>query len=217
MPNIQRRTGLIIYLWLVISFIGFTTNAASQEQQDPFVTVQTVATNLFAKMKQQQSEIQQNPELLRQIVETELFPHVDYEYSALVVLSSNAKNIEKEKLREFIGAFRDYLVTTYANSLGYYKQQTVSFEPSKDVDGKKLVAIKVLVKDTGKPDLEVIFKVRLNKSGQWLAYDMVAEGVSLLQSKRTEFASVIRQQGVDSTIELMKEKAAQPIKLPKST
>ena len=42
---------------------------------------------------------------------------------------------------------------------------------------------------------------------------MVAEGISLLSSKRSEFESVLRQEGIDRVIELMRESIDQPIVL----
>ena len=70
--------------------------------------------------------------------------------------------------------------------------------------------------DTGKPDIKVAFKVRKDrKSNQWAAYDMVAEGISLLSSKRSEFESILRQDGIEKVIELMQQKINNPIVLQK--
>ena len=46
---------------------------------------------------------------------------------------------------------------------------------------------------------EIIFKMRLNKkTGSWKAYDMVAEGISLLSAKQSELTGLIREKGIDS-------------------
>ena len=42
---------------------------------------------------------------------------------------------------------------------------------------------------------------------------MVAEGISLLSSKRSEFETIIRQEGVEKVITLMQEKINEPIVL----
>jgi phospholipid transport system substrate-binding protein len=42
---------------------------------------------------------------------------------------------------------------------------------------------------------------------------MVAEGISLLNSKRSEFESILRQDGIDSVIALMREKIGKPVEL----
>jgi phospholipid transport system substrate-binding protein len=61
-------------------------------------------------------------------------------------------------------------------------------------------------------DIDVAFKVRLNKkTKQWQAFDMVAEGVSLLDSKKAELGSIIRQKGLPYVTELLKNKSNRDI------
>jgi phospholipid transport system substrate-binding protein len=42
---------------------------------------------------------------------------------------------------------------------------------------------------------------------------MVAEGISLLSSKRSEFESILRQEGIETVIALMQKKIDNPIVL----
>ncbi|MGB2105293.1 MAG: MlaC/ttg2D family ABC transporter substrate-binding protein, partial [Glaciecola sp.] len=124
------------------------------------------------------------------------------------------RKVPKQKLGEFVNVFREYLVTTYANAMGYYDDQTVSFEPAGDYSDKKIVTVRALIQDEGKPDIKVAFKVRKDRrTNQWGAYDMVAEGISLLSSKRSEFESILRQEGIETVIALMQKKIDNPIVL----
>ncbi len=44
--------------------------------------------------------------------------------------------------------------------------------------------------------INVVFKMRQNKkTGQWKAFDMVVEGISLLSSKKAELGKRIAKQG----------------------
>ena len=85
------------------------------------------------------------------------------------------------------------------------------FEPATDIDGKRRAQVKVRVLDEGKPDIRIEFILRKNKEGEWAAYDMVAEGISVLSSKTKELQGLIRQQGIESVTELLLEKSAKPI------
>ena len=202
-------------------FIAFFTHSLSYAQADtdsnnPHTMIQAAASETFSRMKNEQALITQNPEHLRTIMRENLLPHVDYKYSAFMVLGNQARNVPKQQLGEFVNVFREYLVTTYANAMGYYDDQTVSFEPAGNYDDKKNVTVRALIQDTGKPDIKVAFKVRKDrKSNQWAAYDMVAEGISLLSSKRSEFESILRQDGIEKVIELMQQKINNPIVLQK--
>jgi len=206
---------LINKLMLVI-VLGVTTSAWAQESQNPYVLVSEVATITFDRIKKERAEIEQNPELLRTIMEEELLPYVDYKFAALKVLGKHFKSVPKKRIPEFIQVFREYLISTYALALAQYDDQTVVFDPPKDVKGKKSATVRALIKEAGRPDIKLAFKVRLNKkTKQWKAYDMVAEGISLLSSKQSELESVIRQQGIDKVIEMLTEKNKQPISLKK--
>ena len=52
-----------------------------------------------------------------------------------------------------------------------------------------------------------------SKTNEWKAYDMVAEGISMLNSKRSEFESILRQEGIDAVIALMRDKIGKPVEL----
>ena len=147
-----------------------------------------------------------------------LLPYIDYRFSAFMVLGKNARKVPKPQLAEFVTVFKEYLVTTYANAMGYYDDQTVSFEPNGDYVGKKTITVRALIQDEGRPDIKVAFKVRYDsRTNSWKGYDMVAEGISLLSSKRSEFETIIRQDGVEKVIALMQQKIDAPIVLQNAT
>lgn len=202
----------------LVSFVFlFTSNVQAYqeaEQVDPYVMIQDAAAATFDRIKAENELIAANPEHLRTIMRENLLPHVDYRFSAFMVLGKNARSVPKPQLAEFVNVFKEYLVTTYANAMGYYNDQTVSFEPSGDYKGKKTITVRALIQDDGRPDIKVAFKVRYDsRKNVWKGYDMVAEGISLLSSKRSEFEGIIRRDGVEKVIELMQEKIDAPIQL----
>jgi phospholipid transport system substrate-binding protein len=90
----------------------------------------------------------------------------------------------------------------------------VLFEPIKEVTNERVVTVRAVIKDEGRPDIKLAFKVRKNKkTNKWKAYDMIAEGISLLSSKQSELETVIRREGIQKVIDLLKEKNEQPITL----
>jgi phospholipid transport system substrate-binding protein len=56
------------------------------------------------------------------------------------------------------------------------------------------------------------FKLRKEKNGEWQAFDMVAEGISLLSSKQSEWNGKIRQEGVLAVAKELEQLATQPIR-----
>ncbi len=192
------------------------TQAQEVNEENPYAMIKQVANQTFSRIKSDQSSIKNDPEELRKIMKEELLPHTDYQFAAFKVLGKHATSVPREKLSEFVKVFREYLITTYAVAMSYYDNQEVIFEPATDVDDKTYVVVRAIIKDPTRPEIKVAFKVRKNnKTNEWKAFDMVAEGISMLDSKRSEFESIIRQQGIDKVIALMEEKIENPLELKK--
>ncbi|MCU7553146.1 ABC transporter substrate-binding protein [Alteromonas sp. ASW11-19] len=207
----MKKLITIFGLCLTLSF-----GAVAQEinEENPYELVEDVAMKAFDRIKANQQEIKQDPEVLRTIMEEELLPHIDYQFAAFMVLGKHFKSVPREKLSEYVQVFRQYLITTYAVAMGYYDNQTVTFEPEGSFDDKKSVTVRAVVEDPTRPEIKIAFKVRKDsKTNEWKAYDMVAEGISMLNSKRSEFESILRQDGIDAVIAIMKEKIEQPVEL----
>ena len=189
---------------------------------DPNKMVRQVADNTFERITKDQPLISTNKEHLRVIVEEELMPYIDYKYAALRVLGSEVSKVraitdkaEKAKaikdIQRFIGAFREYLVATYAGVFTQYTNQQVEFAAEQPFKGKDVVVVKTKIVEAGKPDIKIDFKVREDRSGEWRAYDMIAEGISLLDAKQSELQGILRQQGIDHVSDLLEQKSKLPV------
>ncbi|MDO6695101.1 ABC transporter substrate-binding protein [Aliiglaciecola sp. 3_MG-2023] len=212
----MRNRFLIKLASIALLVVGLSANGQTIDETNPYSMVKDVASQTFDRIKREKQKITEDPEVLRAIMKEELLPHVDYKFSAFKVLGKYVTKAEKSQLQEFVAVFREYLVTTYAVAMGYYDDQTVVFEPESDFENERSVTVRAIVKDGERPDIKIAFKVRKDrKTNEWKAYDMVAEGISMLSSKQSEFESILRQQGIDKVIELMREKIEQPISLEK--
>ncbi|MFT5713101.1 MAG: phospholipid transport system substrate-binding protein, partial [Glaciecola sp.] len=144
-------------------FMVPTTSIIASEQSDPYVMINEVASLTFDRMKREKEQIQNDPELLRTVMEEELLPYIDYRFSAFKVLGKYASKVPREKLLEFVSVFREYLITSYAVALGYYDEQLVEFAPALEIDGRSDVTVRAVIKDGERPDIKVAFKVRKDR------------------------------------------------------
>ena len=189
---------------------------------DPYKMVEQVADNTFKRVANDQGIIAKDKEHLRQIVEQELMPYVDYKYAAYRVLGSYIQKVrtmkdasEKkqavENIKTFIDVFQRYLVATYAGVFTQYKNQKVEFGEARNFQGDDVAVVKTRIVEAGKPDIKIDFKVRKGKNNEWRAYDMMAEGISLLDAKQTELHGVLRQIGIEHVIDLLDKKSRLPV------
>lgn len=182
------------------------------DKKDPYVMIKTVAGKTFDRFANEHQAIRANPNILKNIVREELMPYINYKYSAFKVIGKHLKKTTAQERKDFVPVFREYLVTSYAQVFTLYNNQLVEFAPAKRFSDKKIVAVNTRVIMQGRDDIDVSFKVRKNrKTNEWKAFDMVAEGVSLLDSKQAELSSVIRQKGLPYVTELLKKKSDRDI------
>ncbi|MDW0617230.1 phospholipid-binding protein MlaC [Mannheimia haemolytica] len=209
LKNIKK----IIVTGLVAVSALFSTIAFAETS--PYVLMQQTADKLFGDIKANQAKIKSNPEYLRTIVRNDLMPHVHVKYAGQLVLGKNLSAATDAQKEAFFNAFGQFVEQSYAQVLTQYQDQSVQIESPKSVDGKSIVSIRVNVSGKGAAQpIKLDFKWRKNsKTGEWQAYDMAAEGVSMVATKQNEWAGVIRQKGIDALIAQVAQSAKQPITL----
>lgn len=185
---------------LMIFLLSFSMTTLSSEisAPSPYVVLENIGSKLFNRIAANQQEINKFPSLMQDIVEEELMPSVDYHYASFLILGKHLRNTNEVQRDQFVNSMRNYLSRTYATALMQYKNQQVIFEPEKSVEDKKIVGIKMQIVELNKPTIDVIFKMRKNKqTGEWKAFDMIVEGISLLSSKEAELSNRIAKQGIE--------------------
>ncbi|WP_299790996.1 phospholipid-binding protein MlaC [uncultured Shewanella sp.] len=185
---------------LLISSVGAHSEAVEVNTMDPYDMVETVANNTFDRFHHDIDIIKSNPDHLKVIVSDELMPYIDYKYASYKVMGSYLKKTTKDQRERFVTAFQGYLISTYAQAFTEYTDQKVRFAPPSDFTHEKMVNVNVQIIEPGRPPIKLQFRVRRLKDDSWKAFDLVAEGVSLLASKSSEISNLIRQKGIDSVI-----------------
>lgn len=183
----------------------------------PYVLMQQTADKLFGNIKQNQSKIQKNPDYLRTLVRNDLMPHVHVKYAGQLVLGQNHAGTSESQREAFFEAFGQFIEQSYAQVLTQYTDQKVQIENEKPLGDKAIVVIRVNVLQNGAAQpIKLDFKWRKNsKTGEWQAYDMAAEGVSMVATKQNEWSGILRQQGIDALTAKILQSAKQPITLSK--
>lgn len=183
----------------------------------PYVLMQQTADKLFGDIKANQSKIKANPDHLRTIVRNDLMPHIHVKYAGQLVLGKNLASATDAQKEAFFSAFGQFIEQSYAQVLTQYTDQQVQIESEKPLGDKSIVSIRVNVLQNGNAQpIKLDFKWRKNsKTGQWQAYDMAAEGVSMVATKQNEWSGILRQKGIDALTAQVAQSAKQPITLGK--
>lgn len=205
-----KKLVLTLFSFLVV----FNVAAEEIDKTQPYQMMKQVSEQAFNRLKSEQPKVQQNPDYLKVIVEQELMPYVNEKYAALKLLGPNLKGAKREDVATFIESFRAYLVSSYAQVLTQYTDQNIAFGPEPKLDpSRTITGIKVEILDSPRPNIKLEFKLRKDKkTGEWKAFDMIAEGISLLSSKQSEWNGKLRQDGILAVAQELEQLAQQPIR-----
>lgn len=187
--------------------------AAMVDAKNPYALINSVADNAFSRLKADKDQYIANPELLREVVKQELMPYINVRYAALKVLGPQARKASKEERDLFTEAFYDYLVASYAQILTQYTDQEISVEQNKPIDTKrKVVSVRVDILDKARPPIRLDFALRKNgKTEEWQGFDVQVEGVSMLDTKASEWSGELRKNGIAAVAKQLIERSKVPI------
>ncbi len=120
----------------------------------------------------------------------------DYRSMSQSVLATNWKSATPEEREKFIEFFSQYLEETYRTKIEAYSNQEV-FYLKETINGKRAV-VETVIK-TEATEIPVNYKLK-NNDGEWVTYDVVIEGVSLVNNYRSTFAAIVKNDGMDGLL-----------------
>ncbi|QZN96159.1 phospholipid-binding protein MlaC [Symbiopectobacterium purcellii] len=200
---------------LMVALLVVAPFASAVDQTNPYRLMNDAAEKTFSRLKTEQPRIKQDPNYLRQIVQEELLPYVQIRYAGALVLGRYYKEATPAQRDAYFKAFEAYLAQAYGQALALYHGQNYQIAPEQPLGTADIILIRVTILDNGgRPPVRLDFQWRKNsQTGNWQAYDMIAEGVSMITTKQNEWAAILRQQGVDGLTKQLEASARQPITL----
>ncbi|MFT6987016.1 MAG: phospholipid transport system substrate-binding protein [Psychromonas sp.] len=197
------RTLVSVIMLLLVS----ATAHASVDMHNPNQVIQSVSINTFARLKADHDRLQREPTYIKTVIEEELIPYFDYKYAAYMVMGNYLQQTSDVQRGEFVDVFKTYLVNAYGHILFEYEQQEVEILDLPDYQDKNIVSISVRIRDANNQLTQLVFKLRKNrKTEEWKVFDVIAEGISMLNTKRSELYELMHKKGIDHVIKLLAEK-----------
>lgn len=116
---------------------------------------------------------------------------------------NTGKKISPEEKAEFIGLFTSILKNTYLGETGTYSAKKIVLVGEKE-RGKYATIQTNFILNTGK-EAAVDFRMMSN-DGKWKIYDVIIEGVSLVNNYRSQFSSILVKSPYAELIKRLKKK-----------
>ena len=166
-------------------------------------TVEGQIDKILVKMKDPAfKELSKDAKLaeIRKII-NEVF---DYKELSRRTLGREWKKFKPEQQTEFIDLFSRLLENVYADRILAYTHEKIEFGKETELKkGRVEVESYIITLDNTKVPL---FYRMTNKSGQWRAYDVVIEGVSMIKNYRGQFRQILSKKKPEDLLQILREK-----------
>jgi phospholipid transport system substrate-binding protein len=118
-------------------------------------------------------------------------------------LAQNWKRFSPDQQKEFIGLFRKLLGGVYMDRIIAYKDENVVFGKVTNFSDKTAEVQSEVVRSL--EPIPIHYRMIL-ENGEWKVYDVVIEGVSLVQNYRTQFREILMNKSPEDLLKTLREK-----------
>ena len=199
----------VLYFGLVVAFS--TSAAAPETEADPLLAqaqLVEVASNMITAL--QDPAVRQNVDQIEQLVRRVLVPHIDFRASSNLVLGPHWKAASEAQRAAFINEFQAFLVRFYTGALASYvdsdeiPMDLMAFRDEPRSKGPRQVFVRSHVGQSDGDKVAVEF--RMLWRGMWKVIDVSVDGISMVQSYRSNFSTTVKRQGLDALIAQLQER-----------
>ncbi|MDP2351222.1 MAG: ABC transporter substrate-binding protein [Pseudomonadota bacterium] len=168
------------------------TGVTAEELSAPQQAIYTASTQLQSKL--QEKSFTKDFSKITEYVRDVIYPHTDFDRIAALVLGKLWKTATYDERERFKQEFQTLLIRTYSRAFIEFKEWTVRFLPLEMEAGATKVIVKTQVLQPGIQPIAVDYRMALH-NGEWKAYDIMIEGVSLVTNYRTTFTNEVQTKG----------------------
>ena len=196
---------LIVKFFLTLFFIFAVPNisnnllAADDPGQYVMKMTQSAINTLTDKSISQNSKETQFGELFDK--------NFDVPSISRFVLGKYWKQASLDQKKNFIKAFRNYVVKTYSSRFNEYSGEQLKLVNYENESNPKIFLVHTVLERQDAPVIKVDWRIG-KKKDRFVILDIVIEGISLAVTQRSEFVGVIEQNNgsIDKLISLLIEK-----------
>lgn len=171
---------------------------------NPMTMLEDVSAHLIQQLEIHKTDIDDNHDLVVSIIKKALLPSVDVDYMAKSVVGPQAwRAATAEQQTVFTKEFVTMVTNNYARLFSAYSDQSIQFMPLR-VDPNKVsrLEVKSIVEASSKNSFKVYYKL-LKEGDQWYIYDFSIDGISMIESYKSQFAPVLSDSGLTGLISSM--------------
>ena len=201
----RRRMIMAGVLTWLLCLGGVSPAMAGQATESVRVTIDEVLKILNDKELKTPAKQEDRRQRLEKVVAARF----DYSEMSRRSLGAQWNQLSDKEKQEFVDLFRTLLTNTYADRVETYSGEGVQYLNERTEKEYAEVRTKVL---SGKTEIPMDYRL-MNKSNDWHVYDVVVDGVSLVNNYRGQFSKILHTSSYSDLVDQLRKKS-EKIKAP---
>jgi phospholipid transport system substrate-binding protein len=196
-------------IWLLLGSLVLSGTSGRANAGEPLEKIRQTVDDVVTVLSDETLKAPERTEERRQKIRQAVFQRFGFDEMAQRALAQHWRKRTPEEQKEFVALFSDLLERSYIDKIESYgggKQNILYTKETIDKDGYASVRSEIV----NKRDMNVEVEYRLlQRDGNWAVYDVVIEGVSLVNNYRTQFNKIIMESSYENLVKQMKLKLDQ--------
>jgi phospholipid transport system substrate-binding protein len=127
----------------------------------------------------------------------------DFTELSMRSLGKNWSKFNPDQQKEFVGLYKSLLEDAYADKLLMYSDVKIVFSREVALTEKTVEVQSTALTKSG--EVPIYYRV-IMKNGMWRVYDVVIEGISLINNYRSQFREILVNKPPESLLETLRKK-----------
>jgi phospholipid transport system substrate-binding protein len=201
-PWIAKSAAFALLLFLVAITCSVAFGSSGQPTESPTEVVRSTLTEVFRILEDEKLKDPAKHIPRRRMLEEVIGSRFDYTEMSKRTLAAHWTPLTAGERAEFVELFKSFLSDRYADKIEGYSGQQV-FYLSERIEGN-YAEVRTEMRST---KVEIPMDYRLHvKDGTWHAYDIIADGVSLVKNYRSQFDKIIRSDSYQELVRRLRER-----------
>jgi phospholipid transport system substrate-binding protein len=194
---------------MLLGSLGLSGTVTRADAGEPLDKIRQTVDDVVTVLSDEALKAPERAEERRAKIRQAVFQRFSFDEMAQRALAQHWRKRTPEEHKEFVALFSDLLERSYIDKIESYgggKQNILYTKETIDKDGYASVRSEIV----NKRDMNVEVEYRLlQRDGDWAVYDVVIEGVSLVNNYRTQFNKIIMESSYENLVKQMKLKLDQ--------
>jgi phospholipid transport system substrate-binding protein len=192
------RNNSFLTIFTLLAFIGFTPLLMADDKTDIQVSMKKTIGEITTLIQDKTVA----KEVRNRQIETIVTPLFDFGLMARLSLGKTQwKKITPEERKTFTTLFEERVKQSYMSKLDLYTDEVVIIDDAVQVKSRIHLSTHLIRKNERR---DILYKFYKSKKRGWLIYDVDILGVSIIQTYRTQFAGILKEDTFAVLLEKLK-------------